>query len=108
MAVASIPRESPPAHATPDERHAFGRRARKMAPRSSHAEWAPAADRHDPVDVLERQAADRVPELVPLRYGRMLDSPLTFYRGAAAIMAADLAGTPTSGLSVQACGDAHL
>jgi uncharacterized protein (DUF2252 family) len=79
-----------------------------MAPRSSHAEWAPAADRHDPVDVLERQAADRVPELVPLRYGRMLDSPFTFYRGAAAIMAADLAGTPTSGPWVQACGDAHL
>ena len=91
-----------------EERTAAGKAARKKVPRSSHAEWAPAADRPDPVAILERQAADRVPELVPLRYGRMLASAFTFYRGAAAIMAADLAESPTSGLLVQACGDAHL
>ncbi len=84
------------------------RRRASAAPRSSHSDWEAAADRPDPVEVLERQAADRVPELVPLRYGRMLASPFTFYRGAAAIMAADLAATPSSGLWVQACGDAHL
>ncbi len=93
---------------SPAEREAIGKAARKPVPRSSQGEWAPASDRPDPVEVLERQAADRVPELVPLRYGRMLASPFTFYRGAAAIMAADLAGTPESGLWVQACGDAHL
>ena len=108
MTTASIPRESLPAHASASERAAFGKQARKHAPRSSHGEWAPASDRPDPVDVLERQAADRVPELVPLRYGRMLASPFTFYRGAAAIMAADLGATPSSGVWVQACGDAHL
>ena len=92
----------------PSERAAAGKAARELAPRSSHGEWEPARDRPDPVDVLERQAADRVAELVPLRYSRMLVSPFTFYRGAAAIMAADLAATPSSGLWVQACGDAHL
>jgi len=95
-------------HRSPNERAAVGKAARKRAPRSEHGEWEPAADRPDPVEVLERQSADRVPELVPLRYGRMLVSPFTFYRGAAAIMAADLAPTPASGFSVQACGDAHL
>jgi uncharacterized protein (DUF2252 family) len=94
--------------ASPDDRAASGKQARKRTPRSSHGEWEPAADRPNPVEVLEHQAADRVPELVPLRYGRMLASPFTFYRGAAAIMAADLAGTPDSGFWVQACGDAHL
>ena len=94
--------------ATPAERAAAGKAARARVPRSSHADWAPAADRPDPVDVLEGQAADRLPELVPLRYSRMLASPFTFYRGAAAIMAADLAASPSSGLWVQACGDAHL
>ena len=93
---------------SPTERAAAGKAARERAPRSSHGEWEPASDRPDPVDVLERQAADRVAELVPLRYGRMLVSAFTFYRGAAAIMAADLAATPSSGLWVQACGDAHL
>jgi uncharacterized protein (DUF2252 family) len=101
-------RAEPEPHTTPDERAAFGRGARKRAPRSAHGEWEPAAKRPDPVAVLERQAKSRVPELVPLRYGRMLASPFTFYRGAAAIMAADLAPTPASGLWVQACGDAHL
>jgi uncharacterized protein (DUF2252 family) len=85
-----------------------GKTARKAAPRAGHAEFAPPADRVDPVQVLERQAETRVPELVPIRYGRMLVSPFTFYRGAAAIMAQDLASTPHSGLQVQCCGDAHL
>ncbi|MFN8113466.1 MAG: DUF2252 domain-containing protein [Solirubrobacterales bacterium] len=85
-----------------------GKRAREAAPRSSHGNWEPAPDRPDPVDILEAQAADRVEELVPIRYGRMLVSPFTFYRGAAAVMAADLGPTPTSGIVVQACGDAHL
>ena len=85
-----------------------GKAARRAAPRASHAEFEPAADRSDPVEVLERQARTRVPELVPIRYGRMLASPFAFYRGAAAIMADDLASTPQSGLRVQCCGDAHL
>jgi uncharacterized protein (DUF2252 family) len=108
MATASIPRESLAPHASASERAALGKQARRHAPRSSHGEWAPATGRPDPVDILEQQAATRVPELVPLRYGRMLVSPFTFYRGAAAIMAADLAATPSSGIWVQACGDAHL
>ncbi len=85
-----------------------GRAARRTAPRSAHGDWAPAADRPDPVAVLAAQAATRVQELVPIRYGRMLVSPFTFYRGAAAVMAADLAATPDSGIVVQACGDAHI
>ncbi len=107
-AVAEELAARPAADATPAERAATGKAARERAPRSSHGVWEPAADRPEPVQVLEQQAADRVPELVPLRYGRMLASPFTFYRGAAAIMAADLAATPSSGLWVQACGDAHL
>jgi uncharacterized protein (DUF2252 family) len=93
---------------TVEERVARGREARRQAPRSSHGRFVPAPDRPDPVTVLEAQAADRLPDLVPLRYGRMLESPFTFYRGAAALMAGDLAGTPSSGVTVQACGDAHL
>ncbi len=85
-----------------------GKRARELAPRSSHGEWAPAPDRADPVALLEEQAADRLEELVPIRYGRMLASPFSFYRGAAAVMAADLDATPRSGIGVQVCGDAHL
>jgi len=95
-------------HLTVDERVARGRAARTEAPRSSHGRWEPAADRPNPVALLEEQAASRVPGLVPIRYGRMLASPFTFYRGAALIMAADLAGTPVSGVTVQLCGDAHL
>lgn len=94
--------------ATVDERTARGKAARAQVPRSSHATWDPPPDRADPVDVLQAQAQTRVPELVPIRYGRMLVSPFTFYRGAAAIMAADLAGTPRSGFTTQLCGDAHL
>jgi uncharacterized protein (DUF2252 family) len=90
------------------ERAAAGRAARSAAPRSSHGSWDPSPGREDPVAILERQAASRVPELVPIRYGRMATSPFAFFRGAAAVMAADLAGTPVSGLRVQACGDAHL
>src|SRR5580692_1489972 len=96
------------AHLTVEERVARGRDARREAPRSSHGRWEPAADRPDPVELLEEQAQSRVPQLVPVRYGRMLVSPFTFYRGAALIMAADLALTPQSGISVQLCGDAHL
>lgn len=85
-----------------------GRAAREHTPRSSHAEWAPSASREDPIVVLERQAATRVPELVPIRYGRMLASPFAFYRGAAALMSMDLADSPRSGIETQICGDAHL
>ncbi|MEZ0292029.1 MAG: DUF2252 domain-containing protein [Solirubrobacteraceae bacterium] len=95
-------------HPTPAERAAKGKAARAAAPRSAHGEWAPARDRRDPVELLEEQAASRVPELVPIRYGRMLVSPFTFYRGAAYPMAADLADEPRTGLDVQLCGDAHL
>ena len=86
--------ESVALHPTVEERHARGRAVRSKVPRSAHAEWEPASDRRDPVDLLEEQAATRVPELVPLRYGRMLVSPFTFYRGAAYLMASDLAGLP--------------
>ncbi len=96
------------AHLSLDERVARGRAARTEAPRSAHGRWAPAPDRPDPVALLEEQAASRVPMLVPIRHGRMLVSPFTFYRGAALIMASDLAGTPVSGVTVQLCGDAHL
>jgi uncharacterized protein (DUF2252 family) len=89
------------------DRVALGKDARAAAPLASHAEFAPAGPR-DPVGLLVGQAASRVPELVPVRHGRMLVSAFTFYRGAALPMAADLATTPTSGLRVQLCGDAHL
>jgi uncharacterized protein (DUF2252 family) len=85
-----------------------GRAARAAAPRSSHAEFEVAADRDDPIAILRRQAETRVAELLPIRYGRMLASPFAFYRGAAAVMAADLARTPDAGLVVQVCGDAHI
>ena len=94
-------------HPTVDERTARGRAAREVAPRTGHAQLDTAAER-DPVALLEEQAATRVPELLPIRYGRMLVSPFTFYRGAANIMAFDLAPVPRSGLTVQLCGDAHL
>jgi uncharacterized protein (DUF2252 family) len=90
------------------ERAAAGKAARSRAPRSSHGEWEPSAGRDDPVAILEAQAESMVEQLLPIRYGRMAVSPFTFYRGAAAVMAADLAVTPTSGLRVQVCGDAHL
>jgi uncharacterized protein (DUF2252 family) len=91
-----------------DDRIARGRAARSSQPRSTHGVFTPATNRIDPVWILEQQGADRVRELLPIRYGRMLQSPFTFYRGAAAIMAADLANTPNTGITVQLCGDAHL
>ena len=96
------------AHPTVDDRRAQGKEARDRTPPSSHAGWAPASDRPDPVGLLQEQNRTREPDLVPVRHGRMLVSPFTFYRGSAKIMAADLAGTPTAGLKVQLCGDAHL
>jgi uncharacterized protein (DUF2252 family) len=93
---------------TVDERAAHGRSLRQVAPRSSHADWSPASDRFDPVELIEHQDRDRLPWLVPVRHGRMSESAFAFYRGAAEFMAADLAATPVSGLEVQLCGDAHL
>ena len=93
---------------TPAERAERGKEARAEVPRDSHAEFDPGPDRPDPLALLEEQARARVPELVPVRWGRMMVSPFTFYRGAALPMAADLATTPVSGLAVQVCGDAHL
>jgi uncharacterized protein (DUF2252 family) len=101
-------RAVPVPHLSVGERVARGKAARCEVPRSRHAEFEPAAHRPDPVDLLESQAESRVPELVPVRYGRMLVSPFTFYRGAALLMASDLAGSPRSGLQAQLCGDAHL
>jgi uncharacterized protein (DUF2252 family) len=110
-ASGSAPRSTPArksALPSPEDRVARGKDARSEVPRSSHGAWEPAADRPDPIKLLEEQAKTRVPELVPIRYGRMLVSPFTFYRGAALIMAADLAASPQSGITAQLCGDAHL
>ena len=95
-------------HVPPADRAARGKSLRKATPRSSHASWEPRPDRPDPISLLEEQAAERVPELVPIRYGRMSASPFAFYRGAAYVMASDLAGSPQTGIRVQLCGDAHL
>ena len=100
--------DTAPGRLTPAESAAKGKAARTAAPRVSHAAFNPGADRPDPIALLEEQAKTRVPELVPVRWGRMLVSPFTYYRGAALPMASDLARTPTTGLAVQACGDAHL
>ncbi|HET9216220.1 MAG TPA: DUF2252 domain-containing protein [Terriglobia bacterium] len=91
-----------------DERRAHGRALRDSVPRSSQAGWKAQKDRRDPVELLSESNADRMPQLIPIRFGRMSQSPFAFYRGSAALMAADLAQTPSSGLRVQACGDAHL
>jgi uncharacterized protein (DUF2252 family) len=90
------------------ERMDQGKQLRKQVPRSAHADWSPPADRPDPLDLLQEQDKTREQDLVPIRYGRMLVSPFAFYRGSAVVMARDLAGTPTTDLRVQACGDAHL
>src|SRR5438270_778093 len=90
------------------DRRATGRALRKEVPRSSHAEWSPVADRPDPISLLEDQNLFRQAQLVPIRYGRMAASPFGFLRGAAVVMAQDLAATPVTGLEVQVCGDAHL
>jgi uncharacterized protein (DUF2252 family) len=96
------------AHPSLDERAEHGAQARERTPLDSHTGWRPAADRPDPVAVLDEQNRTREPDLVPVRHGRMMVSPFTFYRGAAAVMAADLKDTPTAGLDAQLCGDAHL
>lgn len=93
---------------TPAVRAERGKAARRRVARSAHAGWVPPVDRADPVAVLERQGRDRLPELLPIRYGRMAASPFAFLRGSAAVMAADLASRPHTGLTVQLCGDAHL
>ncbi len=102
MAVREIARLSP------EGRRAKGEQARQKTPLSSHSGWCPATDRPDPVALLEAQDLTREPDLVPIRHGRMMISPFTFYRGAAKIMSADLKNTPAAGLDVQLCGDAHL
>src|SRR3954451_17554216 len=99
---------TPTLHLDVEARQARGRGARKNASRGAHAGWHPASDRPDPVELIAGQEITRVPDLVPIRHQRMLATPFTFYRGAAIIMAADLATQPDTGLRVQACGDAHL
>ena len=95
-------------HPSVEERRANGEESRERTPPSSHGEWVAGADRFDPIALLEQQNETREPDLVPVRHGRMMVSPFTFYRGAAKIMAADLEHTPRAGLTVQLCGDAHL
>jgi len=103
------PLEAPiPVFLSRKERLAAGKALRETVPRERHATWNPSRKRCDPIDVLEESNRDRMPELVPIRYGRMLRSPFTFLRGSAGLMASDLAGTPSTGLRVQACGDCHL
>src|ERR1700744_1046573 len=100
--------ESGLCHLTPADRTARGKAARTEVPRDRHAIFDPGPGRADPIALLEEQAHSRVPELAPVRWGRMLVSPFTFFRGAALPMASDLASTPVTGFAVQACGDAHL
>ena len=90
------------------DRYALGKSLRQACPRSSHSDWKPPADRPDPVHMVLEAEKGRLPELLPLRHGRMARSPFTFYRGSALAMASDLASTPASGIRVQCCGDAHL
>jgi hypothetical protein len=102
-----LTREAPERLTVP-ERQELGRSKRAILPRSSLGDYVPVADRPDPVALLESQAAARIAELVPIRYGRMLASPFAFFRGAALIMASDLAAGQQTGLDAQLCGDAHL
>jgi hypothetical protein len=95
-------------HPTRAERYAMGKNLREKCPRASHAVWQPAADRPDPISLVLKADEGRVPELLPLRHGRMALSPFTFYRGSALAMAVDLAGTPATGIRVQCGGDSHL
>ena len=106
--LADTPAAGAMPHLSDEDSKAKGKQARSKVPRDSHAAFEPRADRPDAVTLLESQATTRVPELVPIRYGRMLVSPFTFFRGAALVMASDLSGTPRSGLNAQICGDAHL
>src|SRR5271163_3445169 len=105
--VAADPSAAAPSPMT-DDRRAAGKRLRDTVPRDAHGAWRAHSGRTDPIGILRAADKTRQPELVPLRYGRMLQSPFTFYRGSAGVMAADLAQTPTTGIHVQACGDAHL
>ena len=93
---------------SPNERRAEGKTLRDRVPREDQGGWKPRKDRRDPIELLVESNKGRLPQLVPIRFGRMMQSPFTFFRGSAILMAADLARTPTSGLRVQACGDAHL
>jgi len=99
---------STPSHQTPKERAEHGQSLRAQCPRSAHGDWSPAADRPDPIVLIEEQNADRLEWLIPVRRARMSASPFAFFRGSARIMAADLAATPVTGITVQCCGDAHL
>src|SRR5215210_1248844 len=108
MKIEQDPKVSPGTFLDYRQRHERGRAARRLVARGSHAEWAPAPDRPDPVALLEAQARNRIQELLPIRYGRMMASPFAFLRGSAIVMAQDLAGTPKSGIQAQLCGDAHL
>src|SRR5215218_8510139 len=105
--AADFPTAAPPSSRT-RQRYERGRVARREVPRGAHAGWAPAPDRPDPVDLLEAQARDRIEDLMPIRYSRMMASPFAFMRGSAIVMAQDLAGTPKTGIQAQLCGDAHL
>src|ERR1700761_5313792 len=100
--------KTPSETSSPDERRKAGVARRQEVPRSAHGEWRCPDDRADPIDILIEQGKSRIQELLPIRYGRMRADPFAFLRGAAAVMAADLAGTPTTGIRLQACGDAHL
>ncbi len=106
--IDQVPLAPPGAQFTGRERAVAGRSRRKAVPRVAHAGWEPRANRRDPIELLEDSNARRMPELVPIRYGRMLASPFAFLRGSATVMAHDLATTPDSGIRVQLCGDAHL
>jgi|FEC22Drversion2_1045045.scaffolds.fasta_scaffold00379_3 uncharacterized protein (DUF2252 family) len=104
-----VPETKRPAHSVPaDDLIAAGKRLRDTVPRASQGVWKRAKDRADPLELLHASDAGRMPELTPIRYGRMLQTPFTFYRGSAGVMAADLATTPSMGVRVQACGDCHL
>jgi len=105
--ASASPRSATP-YATVDEHRGKGRALRDAVPRTSHAGWKPSKGRRNPIELLKESNAGRVQNLIPIRFGRMSASPFAFYRGSAALMAADLAKTPTSGIRVQACGDAHL
>jgi Uncharacterized protein conserved in bacteria (DUF2252) len=108
MTVATAEPEGRPPPMRPADRRAHGKRLRDTAPRDAHPAWRGHAERADPIGILHAADAARQPDLVPLRYGRMLQSPFTFYCGSAAVMAADLVRTPVSGIRVQVCGDCHL
>ena len=108
MTVSTSSSEGISTYSTRAERYAAGKALREKTPRTSHGEWTPASDRPDPISLLEESNRTRVQELVPIRYGRMSISPFTFLRGSAIVMASDLAKTPTSGIKVQICGDAHV